>query len=244
MYFKLKKVQWKINEVISMMGLYLFCFFQFLQKVSCITDIIHQHIGWWRFRWVEWWLYPKPCNLPFSQMLTDEWNTTKERPCASAQGGKRQQQHEGHVTGNIECHRLQRVREYSCWIHTESTHDCNRRRRDTTFLWLDDAVMWPPKYFQVCTLYFSDVYLFSRQCAKAFGEQRQRKNYHQVQWHRGASVCDAHLEELREHEAAGNLYGVDLQGRATVIDARVTGAGTNTKHHRLGGTQQLVVHLI
>lgn len=58
------------------------------------------------------------------------------------------------------------------------------------------------------------------------------------------TVCDAHLEELREHEAAGNLYGVDLQGRATVIDARVTGAGTNTKHHRLGGTQQLVVHLI
>lgn len=52
-----------------------------------------------------------------------------------------------------------------------SSHDCNRGRRDTTFfLWLDDAVMWLPKYFQVCTLFFSDAYPFSCQFATAFGE--------------------------------------------------------------------------
>ncbi len=54
---------------------------------------------------------------------------------------------------------------------------------------------------------------------------------------------DTHLEEVSEHEAAGNLDRVDLQGRPAVIDAAVAGAGSHTQHHRLGGAQQLVVHL-
>lgn len=57
-------------------------------------------------------------------------------------------------------------------------------------------------------------------------------------------MCDAHFEEVGQHEAAGDLDRVDLQGRAAVAEAAVTGAGSHTQHHRLGGSQQLVVHLM
>lgn len=57
-------------------------------------------------------------------------------------------------------------------------------------------------------------------------------------------MCDSHLEEVGEHEAAGNLHRVDLQGWAAVVDTAFTGTGSHTQHHRLGGAQQLVVNLI
>lgn len=39
------------------------------------------------------------------------------------------------------------------------------------------------------------------------------------------SSCKADLKELSEHEPAGNLDGVDLQGGATVADTALSGAG-------------------
>lgn len=53
-----------------------------------------------------------------------------------------------------------------------------------------------------------------------------------------------HLKELGQHEPAGDLDGVDLQGGATVADPALAGAGRHAQNHRLGGAQQLVVHLI
>lgn len=52
-----------------------------------------------------------------------------------------------------------------------------------------------------------------------------------------------HLEEVGEHEIAGNLDRVDLQGGASINNAAVTGARTHTQHHRLSGAQELVIHL-
>lgn len=53
-----------------------------------------------------------------------------------------------------------------------------------------------------------------------------------------------HLEELSEQEATGNLHRVDLQSWTTVTDCGLTGAGGHKQHDRLGGAQQLVVHLV
>lgn len=52
---------------------------------------------------------------------------------------------------------------------------------------------------------------------------------------------------MGEHQAAGNLDRVELQGGPAVAGAAVAavaGAGRHTQHHGLGGAQQLVVHLM
>ena len=52
-----------------------------------------------------------------------------------------------------------------------------------------------------------------------------------------------YLEEVGEHELAGDLDGIDLQGGAGVHSAVLAADGGHTESDRLGGAKQLVVHL-
>lgn len=52
-----------------------------------------------------------------------------------------------------------------------------------------------------------------------------------------------HLEQVCEHQAAGNFDRVHLEGGATVSHASITWSGRDTDGDRLSGPQKLVVHL-